>query len=130
MRKPSIPTSRERFSVGLDTALLGLIAVIMGGYIALFASTGNQSPHLLRFFDYETPSALPTLAATPEESALVLLVDDGSTGSQTVQGGLLELAPQLPEFVSLTLMVLGSLLVIGAPLWLWFGWAPIDRIFG
>ncbi|MFB6299778.1 MAG: hypothetical protein ABEH65_05905 [Halobacteriales archaeon] len=128
MHKPPIPTSRDRFSVGLDTVLLGLIAVIVGGYIALFASLGNQSPHLLRFFDYESPSVLPTLAATPEESALVLLVDDRSTSSQTVEGGLLELAPQLPEFLSMTLMILGGLLVIGAPLWLWFEWTPFDHI--
>ncbi len=118
MRIPAWLSDRFDFASGLDLGLLGILVAGVGLYVGNVTEFGAQAPHLLRFFDYPSPDDLPALATTPQDSALLLMLDEGSKASQVtaVEQSLVipELAPPLIVGIGLVIAVLG-------PTWYWLG---------
>lgn len=118
MRIPAWLSDRFDFASGLDIGLLGILVAGVGLYVGNVAELGTQAPHLLRFFDYSSSNDLPSLATMPQDSALLLMLDEGSKASQvtTVEQSLVipELAPPLVVGIGLVIAVLG-------PTWYWLG---------
>ena len=102
------PRSAARSS-GLDVSLLGGIAAGIG-LSAERVPFGGGTPDLIRFADVG-PDYVP-VAAMPQESALLLLVQQGPSS-----------APAPPAGPSLwtALLVVGLLLVVAGPVWAWLG---------
>ena len=73
--------NRERSSA-LDISLLGVIAVIVGGYGRRLSVPADASPDLIRFFSVSPDRTYA--AVLPQDKALLLL-SDPSTGRATQQ---------------------------------------------
>lgn len=73
--------NRERSSA-LDITLLGVIAVIVGGYGRSLSVPADASPDLIRFFSVSPDRTYA--AVLPQDKALLLL-NDPSTGEATRQ---------------------------------------------
>jgi hypothetical protein len=74
-------STRERSSA-LDMSLLGVIAVIVGGYGRSLSVPADASPDLIRFFSVSPDRTYA--AVLPQDKALLLL-SDPSTGRATQQ---------------------------------------------
>ena len=102
-------------SSGLDISLLGVIVTGIGFSLNHVADAAGTMPHLIRFFDKPQGTSYP--AATPQDSALLLLTDPSTTASSATSGT----APAVSLGALPTLLVvLGVVLVVAGPLWTWY----------
>lgn len=101
-------------SSGLDVSLLGGIAAGVG-LSADRVPFGGGTPDLIRFAE-AGPDYVP-VAAMPQESALLLLLQPGPSSAPATPAG--------PSIWSV-LVVVGLLLVVAGPVWAWLGRGDAD----
>ncbi|WP_251329140.1 hypothetical protein [Haloplanus pelagicus] len=92
----------------LDISLLGLIAVIVGGYGREISVPPDTSPHLIRFFSVSPDRTYP--AVMPQDKALLLLNDPSTTEATreaTAAGGSLYAVWTLVAVVGVLLLLAG-----------------------
>ena len=92
--------------------------LLLGLYLGTVIEAGAYSPHLIRFLDYPGPAELPPLATMPQDSALLLMLDEGSRASRASGGGP---GIVLPEFVTPVIIGIGFALTVLGPAWYWLG---------
>lgn len=119
MRIPAWLSDRFEFASGLDLGLLGILVAGIGLYIGNLTEVGTQVPHLIRFSDYASPDHLPGLATMPQDSALLLMLDEGSRNSQVAAG--VEQAIVVPEMATPLVIGLGLVIAVMGPAWYWLG---------
>ena len=127
MRIPAWLSDRFDFSSGLDLGLLGILVALIGIYLVGVAEAGTYTPNLLRFSDYASPSEMPPLATMPQDSALLLMLDEGSKASQSTG---VEQAIVLPELTTPVVVTIGLLIAIIGPTWYWLGKPAFFRNVG
>ncbi|GAB6860631.1 hypothetical protein ACFR97_08155 [Haloplanus litoreus] len=109
--KPTI-RSRERSSA-LDVSLLGVIAVIVGGYGRSLSVPADASPDLIRFFSVSPDRTYA--AVLPQDKALLLL-SDPSTGEATRQA---TRTPGALDGVWTLVALVGIMLLLAGPAIAW-----------
>lgn len=118
MRIPAWLSDRFEFASGLDLGLLGILVAAVGLYVGNLADVGTHAPHLLRFFDYSSPDDIPQLATMPQDSALLLMLDEGSKASQPAA---VEQAVVVPEIATPLIIGVGLVIAVLGPTWYWLG---------
>ncbi|WP_248895292.1 hypothetical protein [Haloplanus halobius] len=98
---------------GMDITLLGLIAVIVGGYGRSLSVPAGTAPDLIRFFSVPPERTYP--AVMPQDKALLLLNDPSIARSRQTTA---ETAVSLDGVWTLVALV-GVMLVIAGPVLVW-----------
>jgi hypothetical protein len=98
----------------LDLTLLGLIAVIVGGYGRTMSVPADTKPDLIRFFSVSPDR---TYAAVMPQDKALLLLSDPATGQATSEAT----AGAVGAFDGIWTLValLGLMLVLAGPALLW-----------
>lgn len=107
-----ITPSRSRSS-GLDISLLGALLAIVSFYAAGVTRVPGDVPNLIRFL--EKPPGTHYAAGTPQDAALLLLLDPSTAGSTRASAGLA--LPAGLESVFLLLAAVGLAMVVAGPIW-------------
>lgn len=118
MRIPAWLSERFDFASGLDLGLLGILVALIGLYLGSVAKAGSYMPNLIRFSDYSSPNDMPPLATMPQDSALLLMLDEGSKASQSTG---VEQAIVLPELTTPVVVTIGLVIAVIGPTWYWLG---------
>jgi hypothetical protein len=98
----------------LDLTLLGIIAVIVGGYGRSMSVPANTTPDLIRFFSVSPDRTYP--AVMPQDKALLLL-SDPATGRAT--GEATAGAAGALDGIWTLVALLGFVLVLAGPALVW-----------
>jgi len=99
---------------GLDVTLLGLIAVIVGGYGRTMSVPSGTQPDLIRFFSVSPDRTYA--AVMPQDKALLLLNDPSTSQSA---GTITTSAAGAPGGIWTAVALVGLLLVFAGPVLAW-----------
>ncbi|AZH24224.1 hypothetical protein [Haloplanus aerogenes] len=99
---------------GLDLVLLGLIAVIVGGYGRSMSVPANTKPDLIRFFSVSPDRTYA--AVLPQDKALLLLSDP--TTGQAASGAAASPVGAMDGIWTLVAL-LGVMLILAGPMLVW-----------